>query len=78
MQTTRAHLRTISWVDKDNFDPGLLCFVCDKLAKLVKAPIVNNFRFACLTNTGQILKHDPLVIGLRVSNDLLADLMVNV
>src|SRR5215813_8330149 len=78
MQTSRTGLRRVPWVDINDLHslPGRL--VADHPLQLRKAPGVNAFRFASLTNPAQVFKDDPLIIRFRVGHDLFADAVISV
>src|SRR5215467_7020586 len=76
MQTSRTGLRRVPRVDIYDLHslPGRL--VADHLLKFGKAPGLNAFRLAGLTNPAQVFKNDPLIVRFRVSHDLFADAMI--
>src|SRR5215468_4437826 len=78
MQTSRTGLRRVPRRNTFNLHtrPGRL--VADHLLKLGKAPFVNAFRFAGLTNPAEVFKDDPLIVRLGVRDDLFADAVIGV
>src|SRR5262252_2479608 len=78
MQTSRTGLRRVPWVDINDLHslPGRL--VADHPLQLRKAPGVNAFRFARLTNPVEVFEDDPLIVRFRVSHDLFADAVIGV
>src|SRR5262249_32046792 len=52
--------------------------VPDHPLQLRKAPGVNAFRLAGLTNPAQVFEDDPLIVRFRVSHDLFADAVIGV
>src|SRR5262252_1050510 len=78
MQTSRTGLRRVTRVDINDLHslPGRL--VVDHLLKFGKAPGVNAFRFARLTNPVEVFEDDPLIVRFRVGHDLFADAVIGV
>src|SRR6516225_2314432 len=78
MQTSRTGLRRVPRVDINDLHslPGRL--VADHPLQLRKAPGVNAFRFARLTNPVEVFEDDPLIVRFRVSHDLFADAVIGV
>src|SRR5215467_4165130 len=78
MQTSRTGLRRIPWRNINDFHTRSGRLVPDHLLKFSETPFVNAFRLAGLSNPVEIFKDDPLIVRLRVSNDLFADAMIGV
>src|SRR5215467_9936710 len=78
MQTSRTGLRLVPRVDINDLHslPGRL--VADHPLQLRKAPGVNAFRFARLTNPVEDFEDDPLIVRFRVGHDLFADTVIGV
>src|SRR5215470_3940945 len=78
MQTSRTGLRRVPRVDIYDLHsrPGRL--VADHPLQLRKAPGVNAFRFARLTNPVEVFEDDPLIVRVGVSHDLFADAVIGV
>src|SRR6516225_7505742 len=78
MQTSRTGLRRVTRVDINDLHslPGRL--VADHPLQLRKAPGVNAFRLARLTNPVEVFEDDPLIVRFRVSHDLFADAVIGV
>ena len=62
----------------NNFDSFPSGFVFHEELQLSKAPIMNTLGLAVISDMGQILHHNPLVIVLGISNDLFANAVVGV
>src|SRR5215469_17432033 len=78
MQTSRTGLRRVPRVyiyDLHSL-PGRL--VADHPLQLRKAPGVNAFRLARLTNPVEVFQDDPLIVRFRISHDLFADTVIGV
>src|SRR5262245_62129602 len=78
MQTSRTGLRSIPRRNINDFYTRSCRLVPDHLLKFGKAPGVNAFRFACLTNPVEIFKDYPLIVRIRRSHDLFADAVIGV
>ena len=78
MQTSRTGLRRVPrvYIYDLHSRPGRL--VADHPLQLRKAPGVNAFRFARLTNPAQVFEDDPLIVRFRVGHDLLTDTVIGV
>src|SRR6516162_4969486 len=76
MQTSRTGLRRVPRVDINDLHslPGRL--VADHPLQLRKAPGVNAFRFARLTNPVEVFKDYPLIVRFRVGHDSFADAVI--
>ena len=78
MQTSRTGLRCVPRRDRDALHPSLSSLVANHLLKFGKAPFVNAFRLAGLTNPVEVFQDDPLIVRLGLSHDLFADAVIGV
>ena len=76
MQTSRTGLRRVPRVYINDLHSRLGRLVADHRLQLRKAPGVNAFRFARLTNPVEVFEDDPLIVRFRVSHDLFADAVI--
>src|SRR6516165_3767214 len=78
MQTSRTGLRRVPRVYINDLHPLPGRLVADHPLQLRKAPGVNAFRFARLTNPVEVFEDDPLIVRFRVGHDLFADAVIGV
>src|SRR5262245_20787181 len=78
MRTAGTSLRGIARLDKDDFYATARGLVGDHLPRLGETPIVDAFCLPILPNPVEVFENDPLMVGLRVGDNLFADATVGV
>lgn len=79
MSTSMADLRSVSRINPDDFNSFHLCFVLDKLLKLIETPIINPI----VHSLSSVLSANPLevfhnnFVSIEFGNNVFAYIMVN-
>ena len=78
MQAARTSQRSVARFNEDVLHAGAGGFVSDHPLKFSETPIVDALRFAALPNPVEVFENNPLIVGFRVSHNLLADAMIGI